>query len=129
MNLTFDEAEALGLDGTGRDMDPSFPHTYAGLTDEQKVRYWQYRIMQTRQIESRFDMEMLVSKLREVAQAFGALEHAWTTIDLPGDFIVPELGLPITMAVEEASAEIWVLAEHIEAANEEVYAYVGTHRG
>jgi len=35
--LSFDECELLGLDGTGRDGDPRFPYTYAGLTAAEKA--------------------------------------------------------------------------------------------
>jgi hypothetical protein len=36
--LSFDEAEALGLDATGRDGDPAFPYTAADLTPAQRQR-------------------------------------------------------------------------------------------
>jgi len=35
---SFDEVEALGLDGTGRDLDPRFPYTLANLTHDETAR-------------------------------------------------------------------------------------------
>lgn len=34
--LGFDEVEAAGLDGTGRDGNPRFPYTWDNLTDTEK---------------------------------------------------------------------------------------------
>lgn len=34
--LSFDEVEAAGLDGTGRDLNPRFPYTWANLTDAER---------------------------------------------------------------------------------------------
>jgi hypothetical protein len=41
--LSFDEADALGLDATGRDGDPRFPWTLADLTDVQRQRLAELR--------------------------------------------------------------------------------------
>jgi hypothetical protein len=35
---TLDEVEALGLDGTGRDLDPRYPYTIANLTADETAR-------------------------------------------------------------------------------------------
>lgn len=35
--LSFDEAEALGFDGTGRDLDPRFPLRLSNLTPQERV--------------------------------------------------------------------------------------------
>lgn len=44
--LSYDEAEALGLDGTGRDGDARFPYTYASLTTDERARLDAYRAAQ-----------------------------------------------------------------------------------
>jgi hypothetical protein len=36
--LTFDQAEAAGVDGTGRDQDPRFPYTWGNLTTEERAK-------------------------------------------------------------------------------------------
>jgi hypothetical protein len=41
--LTYDECEAIGLDGTGINGDERFPYTYGSLTDAEWVvleAYW-----------------------------------------------------------------------------------------
>ena len=40
--LTFDECDAIGLDGTGRDLNPRFPYTLDGLTPDEltRLRHW-----------------------------------------------------------------------------------------
>ncbi len=35
--LSFDEAERIGRDGTGRDGDPRFPHRFSSLTQEERI--------------------------------------------------------------------------------------------
>lgn len=41
--LGFDEVEAIGLDGTGRDMDERFPYTWRKLTDAERMALVGYR--------------------------------------------------------------------------------------
>jgi hypothetical protein len=41
--LTFDEAEGIGLDGTGRDGNPRFPYRYSNLTPAEMKRLTHYR--------------------------------------------------------------------------------------
>lgn len=41
--LGFDEVEAIGLDGTGRDMDERFPYTWCKLTDAERMALVGYR--------------------------------------------------------------------------------------
>jgi hypothetical protein len=41
--LTFDEVEALGLDGSGRDGDPRHPYRESALTEQEKTRLAAYR--------------------------------------------------------------------------------------
>lgn len=41
--LSYDEAEALGLDGTGRDGDARFPYTYASLTAGERAQLEAFR--------------------------------------------------------------------------------------
>jgi hypothetical protein len=36
--LSFDDVEAIGLDGTGRSGDDRFPHTWATLTPDERAR-------------------------------------------------------------------------------------------
>ncbi len=36
--LPFDDVEAIGLDGTGRDGDERFPYTWAKLTADERAR-------------------------------------------------------------------------------------------
>ncbi|MGV0985011.1 MAG: hypothetical protein ACOYB2_10680 [Limnohabitans sp.] len=36
--LSYDEVEAIGLDGTGRDGDERFPYTFASLTPDDRRR-------------------------------------------------------------------------------------------
>lgn len=45
--LGFDEVEAIGLDGTGRDGDPRFPYTWANLTDDERRMLRTYRETQS----------------------------------------------------------------------------------
>lgn len=127
--LDADETEGIGLDSTGRTEDGrDFPFRYYQLTDEERVKFWEYRITSTPQIKTQGHVHELAARLRDLGNAFSALEGTWTSQDLPGDFIVPELGIPITMAVEECSCELWVLAETVAEAGENVFGYVGQHR-
>lgn len=128
--LTADECDDIGVDSTLRVSMTGEPQTYATLSDEAKVRFWQRRIVRTPQFAEHRDGAMLVEDLRAVANALGKLEHTWVYIlDLPGDFIVPELGLPVSLSLDDAGAELWHLAELIDAANDEAMAYRGKHRG
>lgn len=126
-DLTFDEAEAIGLDGTGMNMDPRFPHKYIALTDEEKVRFWQYRIVSSG--KDRRELYAMVERLETLAAATSGLYVTWISHDFEGDFIVPELGLPVSMSVDEAAAEIWHLTQVFGEALENVFAYTGRHRG
>lgn len=126
--MDFDTAEAIGLDGTGMDMDPRFPHTYFTLTDEEKVKFWQYRITGTPELKSMADVSDFADGLVSAARGLDELVREWHALDLPGDFVVPELGLPVSMSVDEAAMEIFVLSEHIRNAGENVFAYVGQRR-
>ena len=41
--LSFDEVEAIGLDGTGRDLNERFPYTWSNLTDDERRMLRTYR--------------------------------------------------------------------------------------
>lgn len=41
--LSYDEVEAIGLDGTGRDGDPRFPYRWSNLTDDERRMLGIYR--------------------------------------------------------------------------------------